>query len=186
MSKLNGQSIAFLATDGVEQIELTDPWQAVEDAGGRPVLVAPKEGTIQGFDKDEKDKTFEVDVVVGEADAEDYDALVLPGGVINPDKLRMDDEAVDFVKAISDRGKPIAVICHGPWTLIEADLVDGRDITSWPSLETDLVNAGASWTDREVVVCQTGPVLISSRKPEDLPAFNRTLIEEFSKTRVGG
>lgn len=184
MSELTDMKIAFIATDGVEQIELTEPWQAVKEADGKPVLIAPASGTIQGFDKLEKDQTFEVNVAIEGADPGDYDGLVLPGGVVNPDRLRTNENVVDFIRSFHEQGKPIAVICHGPWTLIEAGVVDGRDITSWPSVRTDLVNAGARWTDEEVVVCRNGPILVSSRKPEDLPAFNKALVQEFSTATV--
>lgn len=174
---LSGKTIAFLATDGVEQVELTEPWRAVEAAGWRAELVAPKAGQIQGFNHDDKGDTFTVDKTVTEADAGSYDGLVLPGGTKNPDRLRTDKDAVEFVRAFFDAGKPVAVICHGPWTLVEADVVRGRTITSWPSLQTDLRNAGANWVDEEVVV-DNG--LISSRKPDDLPAFTRRLVEEMA------
>ena len=171
---LSGKTIAFLATDGVEQVELTEPWRAVEEADGRPELVALKAGSIQGVKHDEKGDSFTVDKTVGEADAGTYDGLVLPGGTKNPDRLRMDKDAVEFVRSFFDTGKPVAVICHGPWTLIEADVVRGRSITSWPSLQTDLRNAGANWVDEEVVVDGN---LVSSRKPDDLPAFTQTLVD---------
>jgi protease I len=173
-TSLSGKTIAFLATDGVEQVELTEPWRAVEQAGGRPELVALKAGQIQGVNHDEKGDSLTVDKPVAEADARVYDGLVLPGGTKNPDRLRMDKDAVEFVRAFFDVGKPVAVICHGPWTLIEADVVRGRSITSWPSLQTDLRNAGADWVDEEVVVDGN---LVSSRKPDDLPAFTRKLVE---------
>ena len=173
-TSLQGKTIAFLATDGVEQVELTEPWRAVEEAGGRPELVALKPGEIQGVNHDEKGDTFPVDKPVGEADTGAYDALVLPGGTKNPDRLRMDKDAVEFVRSFFDAGKPVAVICHGPWTLVEADVVRGRTITSWPSLQTDLRNAGAAWVDEEVVVDGN---LVSSRKPDDLPAFVDKLVE---------
>jgi protease I len=173
-TELSGKTIAFLAADGVEQVELTEPWRAVEAAGGRPELIGLKVGTIQGVHHDEKGDTFAVDKPATEADPGTYDGLVLPGGTKNPDRLRMDKEAVEFVRTFFDTGKPVAVICHGPWTLIEADVVRGRSITSWPSLQTDLRNAGAEWVDEEVVVDGN---LVSSRKPDDLPAFTRTLVE---------
>jgi len=174
---LSGKTIAFLATDGVEQVELTEPWRAVEDAGGTAELVAPKAGQIQGFDHDDKGDTFTVDRVVAEADADFYDGLVLPGGTKNPDRLRTDKGAVDFVRAFVDAGKPIGVICHGPWTLVEADAVRGRTLTSWPSLQTDLRNAGADWVDEEVVVDAN---LVSSRGPDDLPAFCAAAVERLA------
>jgi protease I len=173
-TSLSGKTIAFLATDGVEQVELTEPWRAVERAGGRPELVALKAGQIQGVNHDEKGDSFPVDKPVVEADARTYDGLVLPGGTKNPDRLRMDKDAVEFVRAFFDAEKPVGVICHGPWTLIDADVVRGRSITSWPSLQTDLRNAGADWVDEEVVVDGN---LVSSRKPDDLPAFTQKLVE---------
>ena len=177
-TSLSGRTIAFLATDGVEQIELTGPWRAVEEAGGRAELLALKPGEIQGFKHDDKGDSFPVDKSVGEADARTYDGLVLPGGTKNPDRLRTDKDAVEFVRSFFDIGKPVAVICHGPWTLIEADVVRGRTITSWPSLQTDLRNAGADWVDEEVVVDGS---LVSSRKPDDLPAFTQKLVEVMAE-----
>ncbi|WP_431782805.1 type 1 glutamine amidotransferase domain-containing protein [Streptomyces chumphonensis] len=173
--------VAFLAApEGVEQVELTEPWQAVKDAGGTPELLSTQSGTLQAFHHLDKGDTFPVDREVGRAGMEDYDGLVLPGGVANPDLLRTDERAVDFVKGFFERGKPVAVICHGPWTLIEADVVRGRRLTSWPSLRTDLRNAGATWADEEVVRCEDGPnVLISSRKPGDLKAFCTAFVREF-------
>jgi protease I len=181
---LAGRTVAFLvANEGIEQVELTEPWKAVEQAGGRPVLVAPKGGTAQAFNHLDKADTFPVDKAVGDADAGQFSALVLPGGVANPDQLRMDDKAVRFVKAFVDAGKPVAVICHGPWTLVEAGVVRGRTLTSWPSLQTDIRNAGGDWTDEGLVVDTNGPgPIISSRKPDDLPAFCRQLVETFSET----
>jgi protease I len=177
---LQGKRIAFLATDGVEQVELTDPWEAVEQAGAEPVLVSPKEGKIQGFEHLDKGKTFEVDKAVADTSADDYDGLVLPGGVANPDQLRMDEKAVAFVRSFVESGKPVGVICHGPWTLVEADVVRGRTLTSFPSVKTDLENAGATWVDKEVVV-DNG--LVSSRDPDDLPAFCKKIVEEFAEGR---
>jgi protease I len=174
--KLDGKRIAFLATNGVEQVELTEPWKAVEQAGGKPELISLEEGEIQGFEHLDKGDTFSVDRAVGDADAGDYDGLVLPGGVANPDFLRADEDAVRFTRAFFEAGKPVAAICHGPWTLIDAGVVRGRTVTSWPSLETDLRNAGAEWVDEEVHV-DSG--LVTSRKPEDLPAFCDKLVEEF-------
>jgi protease I len=173
-ANLSGKTIAFLATDGVEQVELTEPWAAVERAGGRPELVALEAGEIQGVNHDEKGDSFPVDKSVGEADAGTYDGLVLPGGTKNPDRLRADKDAVEFVRAFFDADRPVAVICHGSWTLVEADVVRGRTITSWPSLQTDLRNAGANWVDEEVVVDGN---LVSSRKPDDLPAFTGKLVD---------
>jgi protease I len=180
---LSGKRIAFLASDGVEQVELTDPWKAVEQAGGTPELVSVEEGEIQGFNHLDKADTFAVDRVVRDASADEYDGLVLPGGVANPDFLRTVPDAVSFVRGFFEQGKPVAVICHGPWTLVEADVVRGRTITSWPSLKTDLRNAGASWVDQEVVVDQG---LVSSRNPDDLPAFCAKAIEEFAEGRHAG
>ena len=175
--KLQGKRFAFLvAPEGTEQIELTEPWNAVESEGGTPELVSTESGAIQAFNHLDKGDTFPVDRTVSEADASDYDGLVLPGGVANPDFLRMDADAVQFVRDFFEQAKPVAVICHGPWTLVEADVVRGRKITSWPSVKTDLRNAGANWVDEEVVVDQG---LVSSRKPDDLPAFCSKLVEEF-------
>jgi deglycase len=176
--KLDGKTIAFLATDGVEQVELTEPWKAVEAAGGTPELISLESGQIQGFDHLDKADTFTVDHTVEEADAATYDALMLPGGVANPDFLRMNQDAVAFVHDFFEQAKPVGVICHGPWTLVEADVVRGRTITSWPSLRTDLRNAGATWVDEEVVVDEG---LVSSRNPGDLPAFCGKLVEEFAE-----
>ena len=174
--ELKGKTIAFLATDGVEQVELTEPWKAVEQAGGRPELVSLEEGEIQGFEHLDKADTFEVGRAVGDADASSYDGLVLPGGVANPDFLRANDDAVAFVREFAELGKPIGAICHGPWTLVEADVVRGRTLTSWPSIRTDLRNAGATWVDEE---CHVDAGLVTSRKPDDLPAFCAKIVEEF-------
>ena len=173
--------IAFLtANEGVEQVELTTPWDAVQSAGGQPVLIAPTTGQVQGFNHLDKGDTFEATVAVASANVSDFDALVLPGGVANPDQLRMDTDAVRFVSSFVDAGKPIAVICHGPWTLVEADVVNGRTLTSWPSLRTDIENAGGEWRDEEVVVCENGPnTIVSSRKPDDLPAFVDRMLAVF-------
>jgi len=172
-SELNQQRVAFLVSnEGTEQVELTDPWEAVEAAGGTPVLVSLESGEVQAFNHLDKADTFPVDETVATADAADFAGLVLPGGVANPDQLRADADAVAFTKAFFDAGKTVAAICHAPWTLVEADVVRGRRVTSWPSLQTDLRNAGATWTDEEVVVDESGPnVLITSRKPDDLKAF---------------
>ena len=182
-TSLNGKTIAFLvATDGVEQVELTEPWKAVEQAGGTPELVSTEVGKIQAFNHLTPADTFEADKAADSVSASDYAALVLPGGVANPDFLRSNDAAVAFAKSFFDAGKPVAVICHGPWTLIDADVVRGRTITSWPSLKTDLRNAGANWVDDEVVECSRGPnTLVSSRKPDDLPAFCNTLVGVFAR-----
>jgi protease I len=175
--KLQGKRIAFLvAPEGTEQVELTEPWKAVEDAGGSPELVSTDSGQIQAFNHLDRADTFPVDRTVAEADASDYDGLVLPGGVANPDFLRTDEDAVGFVRSFFEQAKPVGVICHGPWTLIEADVVRGRTITSWPSLRTDLRNAGANWVDEEVVVDEG---LVSSRNPDDLPAFCAKVVEEI-------
>jgi protease I len=177
-NELQGKKIAFLATDMVEQVELTEPWKAVKDAGGTPQLISLKPGEIQGFNHYDKADTFEVDKTAEEVDAADYDALVLPGGVGNPDTLRTDENAVSFVRAFFEQGKPVAAICHGPWTLVEAGVLRARTVTSWPSLQTDIRNAGGNWVDEEVHVDQG---LVTSRKPDDLPAFNRKLVEEFAE-----
>ncbi|QCX74467.1 General stress protein 18 [Streptomyces sp. YIM 121038] len=176
--------VAFLtAPEGVEQIELTEPWGAVEAVGAEPVLLSTEPGRVQGFDHLDKADSFPVDQVVAEASAADFEALVLPGGVANPDALRLDDKAVAFVKDFFTAGKPVAAICHAPWTLIEADVVRGRTLTSWPSLRTDIRNAGGEWVDQEVQVCTAGDnVLVTSRKPDDLPAFCRALTDALGKT----
>jgi protease I len=167
------RTVAFLvAPEGIEQVELTEPWKAVEESGATPVLLSTQSGTVQAFNHLDKGDTFEVDVEVSAAEVADYDALVLPGGVANPDNLRTDADAVAFVRQFVQTGKPVAAICHAPWTLIEADVVRGRNLTSWPSLQTDLRNAGATWRDEEVVVDDN---LITSRKPDDIPAFTKAL-----------
>ena len=172
--------MAFLATDMVEQVELTEPWKAVEQAGGQPELISLEDGEIQGFDHYDKADKFKVDRTVEEARADDYDALVIPGGVGNPDTMRTDENAVQLVRDFFEQGKPVGVICHGPWMLVEAGVVRGRKVTSWPSLQTDIRNAGGNWVDEEVVVDQG---LVTSRKPDDLPAFNKKIIEEFAEGR---
>ncbi|HEY8339841.1 MAG TPA: type 1 glutamine amidotransferase domain-containing protein [Egibacteraceae bacterium] len=177
---LSGRTIAFLATDGVEQIELTEPWEAVRQAGGTPRLVSLRSGTIQAFTHLDKADTFTVDVAVADADVADYDGLLIPGGVANPDFMRMDALAVAFVRDFVRAGKPTAVICHGPWMLVEADVVRGRTVTSWPSLRTDIRNAGGTWVDEEVVVDDG---LVTSRKPDDLKAFCAKAVEEFAEGR---
>ncbi|MEW4529172.1 type 1 glutamine amidotransferase domain-containing protein [Maioricimonas sp. JC845] len=179
-NSLQGKRIAFLATDGFEQVELTEPWNAVGDAGATVELVSLEKGTIQGVHHDSKGDTFNVDRSIDEVAASDYDGLVLPGGVFNPDALRMNEAAVDFVRDFFRQHKPVAAICHGPWTLIEAGVVDGRKVTSWPSLRTDLINAGAEWVDEECV-CDEG--LVTSRRPDDLPAFCSKAVEEFAEGR---
>jgi protease I len=176
MGQLDNKNVAFLATNGVEQVELTEPWKRVEQEGGAPELVSIESGEILAFQHLDHGDKFQVDRTVDEAGEGDYDALVLPGGVANPDFLRMNDKAVAFVRSFFEAHKPVAVICHGPWTLVEADVVHDRTITSWPSLETDLRNAGANWVDEEVVV-DNG--LVSSRKPDDLPAFCDKMTEEI-------
>ena len=178
--KLEGKRIAFLATDMVEQVELTEPWKAVRDEGAKVELVSLEEGKIQGFNHYDKGDMFGVDRVVEEASASDYDALVIPGGVGNPDTMRTDENAVAFVRDFFEQGKPVGVICHGPWMLVEAGVVRGRKVTSWPSLQTDIRNAGGEWVDKEVVVDQG---LVTSRKPDDLPAFNEKIVEEFCEGR---
>jgi protease I len=180
MGKLDGKKVAFLATDGVEQVELTEPWKAVEQEGGQPELVSLEEGQIQGFNHLDKADTFDVDRPVADASADDYDGLVVPGGVANPDFMRMDENAVQFVRAFFEAGKPAGVICHGPWMLVEADVVRDREVTSWPSLKTDIRNAGGNWVDKEVVV-DAG--LVTSRKPDDLPAFCEKVVEEICEGR---
>ncbi|MFD5748722.1 type 1 glutamine amidotransferase domain-containing protein [Streptomyces sp. NPDC127033] len=174
--------VAFLvAPEGVEQVELTEPWKAVGNAGGEPVLVSTAEGEVQAFHHLDKADTFPVDRTVSGTTAADYDALVLPGGVANPDALRTDGTAVSLVKGFFSAGKPVAAICHAPWTLIEADVVRGRTLTSWPSLRTDLRNAGATWVDEQVKVCTAAPgTLITSRKPDDLNAFCTAFLKEFT------
>jgi protease I len=178
MADLNGKTIAFLvATEGIEQVELTEPWGAVEEAGGTPKLLSVESGKVQAFNHLDKADTFAVDAVVGDADPSSYDGLVLPGGVANPDALRTNEDAVAFVRDFVESDRPVAAICHAPWTLAEADVVRGRRMTSWPSLQTDLRNAGADWVDEEVVVDGN---LVTSRKPDDLPAFNDAMVELFS------
>jgi protease I len=178
-AQLRGKTVAFLtAQEGVEEVELTQPWKAVQDAGGTPKLIAPESGEVQAFNHLDKSSTYPVDETLEDADPESYDALVLPGGVANPDQLRTDRRAIRFVRKIFSAGKPVGVICHGPWTLVEADLVRGRKLTSWPSLQTDIRNAGGDWVDEEVVVDQG---LVSSRKPDDLPAFCAKIVEEFAE-----
>jgi protease I len=182
--KLQGKRIAFLvATEGIEQVELTEPWKAVEEAGGTPELISTESGEVQAFNHLDKADTFPVDRTAEEADPSEYDGLVLPGGVANPDNLRMHSDAVGFIRGFFEQGKPVGVICHGPWTLIEADVVRGRKITSWPSLQTDLRNAGANWVDEEVVVDEG---LVSSRNPDDLPAFCAKIVEEFCEGQHEG
>jgi protease I len=180
-NNLEGKRIAFLATDGVEQSELEQPWNELQKAGAHVELLSVHRGAIQAFRHLDKGDTFEVDKLVADADAAEYDGLVLPGGVANPDQLRTDTDAVAFIQAFVAAGKPVAVICHGPWTLVEADAVRNRTLTSWPSLQTDITNAGGTWTDAEVVVCRDGPnTIVSSRKPDDLPAFIDKMLASFA------
>jgi protease I len=178
MASLDGKRVAFVATDGVEQIELIEPWKAVEEAGGTPELISLEPGEIQGFEHLDKADTFQVHRTAAEADVAEYDALVLPGGVANPDFLRTDEDVVGFIRGFFEEGKPVAAICHGPWTLVEADVLRGRTLTSWPSLRTDIRNAGGRWVDEEV--CVDGG-LVTSRKPDDLPAFCDKLVEELAE-----
>jgi protease I len=178
-NELQGKRIAFLtATEGVEQVELTEPWKALERAGAELELLSTKRGKVQAFNHLDKADTFPVDKVVSEADPIEYDGLVLPGGVANPDQLRLSEDAVRFVRTFFEQGKPVGAICHAPWTLIEAGIVKGRTLTSWPSLRTDIRNAGGEWVDQEVNVDRG---LVTSRKPADLPAFSAKLVEEFAE-----
>ena len=176
-SKLEKRSVLFIATDGVEQVELTEPWAALERAGATLTLAAPKPGTIQGMNHDDKGDTFPVDKALADVKVADYDALVIPGGVANPDRLRLDNRAVALVRDFIEADKPVAAICHGPWLLVEADAVKGRTVTSWPSLRTDIRNAGGTWVDKQVQVDQK---LITSRKPDDLPAFCARIVSDFA------
>ena len=182
MSDLKGKKVAFLATDMVEQVELTEPWKAVQDAGGTTELVSLEEGEIQGFNHYDKADTFSVDRKVEDVAIDDYDALVIPGGVGNPDTMRADENAVRFVREFFEAGKPMAVICHAPWMLVEADVARGRRLTSYWSIKTDVENAGGNWVDEEVVVDGN---LVTSRSPDDLPAFNQELVELFARAPVG-
>ncbi len=182
MARLDGRKIAILATDGFEQSELIEPRRALDESGAETHVVAPNEGEIKGWDHSDWGGKVAVDVSLDEADATDYDALLLPGGVMNPDSLRLDPRAVAFAKSFFEAGKPVAAICHGPWTLVEADVVRDRTLTSWPSLATDIENAGGRRVDEEVCVCTNGPnTLVTSRKPDDIPAFNEKMIEVFSE-----
>jgi len=173
---LKDKRVAILVADGFEQVELTEPRKALDEAGARTQIVSTANGQVQGWKHFDKAEHFEVDVPMDSADAADFDALMLPGGVANPDQLRTNPKAVAFVRAFFDAGKPVAAICHGPWTLIDAGVARGRRMTSWPSLKADLTNAGAQWTDEEVVVDRG---LVSSRKPQDIPAFNREMLAVF-------
>jgi len=177
---LNGKKVAILVAEGFEQSEMVEPRKALEQAGAETSIVSPAKGEVQGWNHFDKGDRFNVDVPLDQASAEDFDALLLPGGVANPDQLRANPAAVQFAKRFVESGKPVGVICHGPWTLIEAGVVEGRTLTSWPSLRTDLINAGAKWVDQEVVADKG---LVSSRKPADLPAFSRRLIEEIGEGR---
>ncbi|WP_296595883.1 type 1 glutamine amidotransferase domain-containing protein [Phenylobacterium sp.] len=179
-AKLQGKKVAVLATDGFEQVELEKPVEALKAAGADVDVIAPQAGQIQGFQHHDKGEKVRVDRELANANAEDYDAIVLPGGVINPDALRLEPKAIAFVRSFAQASKPIAAICHGPWTLIDAEAVQGKRMTSWPSLKADLSNAGADWVDEEVVVDRG---LVTSRKPDDLPAFCEKMIEEFAEGR---
>ena len=174
---LNHKKIAILVADGFEQVELTEPKQALEAVGAQTHIISLKSGTVQGWNHFDKGDHFTVDITLDSANPTDYDALLLPGGVANPDQLRVNEKAVRFVQAFFAAGKPVAAICHAPWTLIEAGVVSGRTMTSWPSLQTDLKNAGANWVDQEVVVDKA---LVTSRKPQDIPAFNRAIVTAFA------
>jgi len=178
MQGLNGKKVAILVADGFEQVELTSPKQALEEAGAKTHIISPKHDKVKGWEHTEWGDEFPVDVPLEQANANDYDALLLPGGVMNPDKLRTSKQAVQFVRNFFEQQKPVAAICHGPWVLVEADVVKGRKVTSYESIQTDLKNAGANWVDQEVVVDQG---LVTSRKPDDLPAFNRKLVEEIAE-----
>ncbi len=177
-AKLQGKKVAFLATDGVEQVEFTEPWEAVRAEGAEAELISIKPGSIEAWKHFDRGDHFKVDRLASEANPDGYDALVLPGGVANPDQLRTNPDAVRFVRSFFDVGKPVGVICHGPWTMVEADVVRGRTLTSWPSVKTDLKNAGANWVDEQ---CHVDNGLVSSRKPDDLPAFCAKIVEEFGE-----
>jgi len=178
--KLKGKRVAILVADGFEQVELDQPRKALEEAGAKTLIVSPQSGQVKAWNSTDWGEKLPVDVPLKDAKAEQFDALLLPGGVMNPDKLRMDPKAVEFVKEFFEEGKPVAAICHGPWTLVEAGAVRGRTLTSWPSLKTDIRNAGGTWEDKEVVVDHG---LVTSRKPADIPAFNRRMIEDFAAAR---
>jgi len=178
MQSLNGKKVAILVEDGFEQIELTSPKEALEKAGAKTHIISPKRDKVKGWEHTQWGQEFPVDVSLDKANANEYDALLLPGGVMNPDKLRTSKQAVQFVRSFFDQGKPVAAICHGPWILVESDVVNGRKVTSYTSIQTDLKNAGANWVDQEVVVDQG---LVTSRKPDDLPAFNRKMVEEIAE-----
>lgn len=176
--QLQGKRVAILATDGVERVELTEPRKALDEAGARTVVVSPRTGSIKGWEHDHWGDAIVVDQTLEDVRADDFDALMLPGGVMNPDRLRTNERAVQFVRSFFEAGKPVAAICHAPWMLVEADVVVGRTLTSWPSLRTDIRNAGGKWVDRDVV---TDKGMVTSRKPEDIPAFNRKMLEEFAE-----
>ena len=178
--KLSGRKVAILAADGFEEVELTKPKKALDDAGAKTSVVSIKAGKIQGMNHADKGETVAVDLTLGNAKPEDFDALMIPGGLMNPDTLRSTDEALEFVRHFFEEGKPVAAICHGPWVLIDAGVVRGRTLTSWPAIKTDVRNAGGNWVDEEVVVDQG---LVTSRKPDDIPAFNKKMIEEFCEGR---
>ena len=181
MERLNGKKVAILVADGFEQVELTEPKKALEKAGATARIVSPSKGKVKGWNHTEWGDELPVDVPLGQARADEFDALLLPGGVMNPDRLRRNPEAQRFVKAFFDTGKPVAAICHGPWTLIDAGVARGRKMTSYETIQTDLKNAGVEWTDQEVVVDGN---LVTSRKPDDIPAFNRAIVEVFAKAEV--
>ncbi len=178
--KLNGKKVAILVSDGFEQVEMTEPRQALDEAGAQTVLVSPQDNQVKGWQHDHWGESFPVELKLDRAKASDFDALLLPGGVMNPDHLRMNEKAVEFVRDFFQESKPVAAICHGPWMLVETGAVQGRTVTSWPSLQTDVRNAGGTWVDREVV---TDNGLVTSRKPDDIPAFNRKMVEEFAEGR---
>jgi protease I len=180
---LANKKVAILATEGFEYVELTEPRKALEAAGAKTEVISPKQGKIKGWNIDNWGPEVAVDVALDSADPKSYDALLLPGGVMNPDKLRQDPKAVQFVKTFFESGKPVAAICHGPWMLVEAGVIKGRKLTSWPSLQTDIRNAGGQWTDSEVVTDQG---LVTSRKPDDIPAFNKKIVEEFAEGKHKG
>jgi protease I len=175
---LTGKKVAILVTDGFEQVEMTKSREALQQAGAETSIVSPSSGKIQGMDHADKGDKFDVDITLADATPEDFDALMIPGGLMNPDQLRSTDEALEFVRHFFSNGKPVAAICHAPWVLIDAGVVRGRTVTSWPAIKTDLRNAGATWLDQEVVV-DNG--LVTSRKPDDIPAFNKKMIEEFAE-----
>lgn len=178
--KLEDKKVAILVADGFEQIEMTKPREALDEAGAETKIVSPKSGQIQGLHHAEKGDKFEVDIALNEARPEEFDALMIPGGLFNPDQLRANQDALEFTRHFFDNGKPVAAICHGPWVLVDSDVVRGRTLTSWPHIKTDISNAGGKWVDEEVVV-DNG--LVTSRKPDDIPAFNEKMIEEFAEGR---